>query len=227
MTDILDQITNDQDDFFTNPDRRCPCVLLVDKSYSMEGAKIAELNKAMKVLHQELSGDAMAEKRVDMAIVSFGPVEVEQNFATLDKFQMPELQSSGGTPMGEAIERALKMIDERYDTYKNHGLTFYAPWVFMITDGEATDDVSNAISAIRLAEKKRKLSFFPIGVDDADMSQLASLSRTPAMKLNGLAFTELARFISISMRSVIHSNPGETINLPNPEATGFAQIVVS
>ena len=129
--------------------------------------------------------------------------------------------------MGGAIERALQMIDERYDTYKKYGLLDYAPWVFMITDGEATDDVTGAISAIKSAEKNRKLMFFPIGVDKADMSQLASLSRIPAMKLNGLAFGELARFISLSMRSVIHSNPGDVIDLPNPEATGFAQIVVS
>ena len=226
MANLLAKIKTDQDEFFANPERRCPCVLLVDKSYSMDGQKIAELNAGMELLHKELSADELATKRVDMSIISFGPVKVEQNFATVGKFTMPTLQADGGTPMGEAIELALKMTENRLSSYESAGITSYAPWVFMITDGEATDDLAGAMAAIKETEEQRRLMFYAIGVDGADMSQLASLSRIPAMKLNGLAFKELALYISISMRSVANAKPGDKINIPNPEVTGFGQIVV-
>ena len=226
MTALLEKLKTDQDEFFTNPDRRCPCVLLVDTSYSMDGQKMAELNAAMKLLHRELSDDEMTVKRVDMAIISFGPVQVEQDFAAVDKFSMPTVQAGGGTPMGEAIEVALKMAEERRAVINGAGIDLYAPWVFMITDGEATDDLTNAKSAIQTAEEKWKLMFYAIGVDDADMSQLASLSRIPAMKLNGLAFKELALFIKDSLGTVVRTNPGDKITIQNPEVAGFGQIVV-
>jgi hypothetical protein len=33
------------DDFTTNPEPRCPCLLLLDTSHSMQGRAISELNR--------------------------------------------------------------------------------------------------------------------------------------------------------------------------------------
>src|SRR3954467_12736183 len=94
-------------EFADNPEPRCPCVLLLDTSGSMSGPKIAELNHGLEAFAEELRSDAMATKRVEVAIVTFGPVQTIQHFVTPDVFQPPKFVASGDTPMGAAIQNAI------------------------------------------------------------------------------------------------------------------------
>lgn len=95
-----------KDDFFVNPDRRCACQLLLDTSYSMSGSKISELNAGIQTLRNDLLNDAVAAKRVELAMVTFGPVRTAQGFATIDRCAMPRLDADNDTPMGEPSKRA-------------------------------------------------------------------------------------------------------------------------
>ena len=96
--------------FVDNPEPRCPCVLLLDTSSSMSGARINQLNAGLKQFQKELAADAMASKRVEIAIITFGPVRVVQDFITPDLFTPTELVAEGDTPMGAAIAEALELI---------------------------------------------------------------------------------------------------------------------
>src|SRR5262245_37523011 len=97
-------------EFAENPEARCPCVLLLDTSGSMSGQPIAELNDGLKTFKDELMADAMAVKRVEIAILTFGPVQVMTEFQTADELHPPTIHARGDTPMGEAIERGLGML---------------------------------------------------------------------------------------------------------------------
>jgi hypothetical protein len=70
--------------FVDNPEPRCPCVLVLDVSGSMSGRPIAELNTGLKQLQKELSGDALALRRVEIAVVTFGPVKVVHDFVSAE-----------------------------------------------------------------------------------------------------------------------------------------------
>ncbi|MFT4040996.1 MAG: VWA domain-containing protein [Thermomicrobiales bacterium] len=223
-----------------NPEQRCPVVLVLDVSSSMQGKAISELNAGLAQFARDLKNDSLASLRVEVAIVTFGgtaqAVDVRngrasaiandpaQAFAPADAFSPPTLQASGGTPMGDAVAMGLDLLRGRKAIYREHGIPYFRPWMFVVSDGAPTDEnwVAAAEQA-RLEESQKGVSVFPIGVDAADMGTLAMFSsqRSPA-KLAGIEqFQSLFRWLSGSVAAVANSRPGEVVTLP---AAGWATI---
>jgi uncharacterized protein YegL len=119
----------------------CPTVLLLDTSDSMaDHGKINELNNGLKFFKDDVSSDELARKRVDLAVVTFGvDVKVIHNFSSIDEFEPPTLQPGGFTPMGRAILKGIDLVEQRKAEYKDKGIDYYRPWIFMITDGVPSD----------------------------------------------------------------------------------------
>lgn len=204
------------DDFALNPEPRCPCLLLLDVSGSMSGEPIVELNEGLKAFRDELVADELASKRVEVACITFGPVQVATEFETASVFQPPWLRPLEDTPMGAAITNGLELVRLRKEAYRANGIAFYRPWVFLITDGAPTDDWSRAARLVKDGEEKKAFAFFAVGVKGANMDILKQISVREPLKLKGLRFRGLFQWLSNSMKSISRSTPGDEVPLRNP-----------
>ena len=208
-------------EFAENPEPRCPCVLLLDTSGSMKGAPIGALNEGLRSFKSDLIKDALASKRVEVAVVTFNSnVTVVQDFVTADQFDPPVLTAQGYTHMGAAIHQALDMVQARKEQYRVNGIVYCRPWVFMITDGEPQgepDDVV-ALAADRIGddEESKRVAFFAVGVENANMTRLGEIVVRAPVKLRGLNFVDMFEWLSRSMQAVSHSKVDDQVALPPP-----------
>jgi len=96
---VTPQIAFGSEDFAINPEPRCPCLLLLDTSGSMDGLPIQELNQGLLAFQADLITDDLAAKRVEVAIVTFGPGEVCLDFPGATSFIAPSLKAYGNSPL--------------------------------------------------------------------------------------------------------------------------------
>jgi uncharacterized protein YegL len=236
----------------TNPEPRCPCVLLIDVSGSMaevvgEAGKdlgytvqqdgqtyravsggvtrIQLVNEGLQAYHADLSSDPLAMQRVEVSVITFGgSVEVVSPFVTANQFVPPTLSTNGETPMGAAIMRAIDEIEERKKLYKQNGLHYYRPWIFLITDGGPTDSWKSAAEKVREGEKNKKFAFFAVGVEGAKFDVLKQIAVREPLALKGYSFKEMFLWLSQSQRSVSQSTPGQEDQVKLSAPTGWASL---
>ncbi|KPA09101.1 Tellurite resistance, TerY [Candidatus Magnetomorum sp. HK-1] len=185
-----------------NPTPRVPVCMALDVSYSMVNEPIAELNNGVKAFFNALMEDEIAHYSADIAMVTFGnDINVELDFLNIQKQQIPHLSVSGATPMGKGINKALELLELRKAEYKTVGIEYWQPWLVIMTDGQPTDDTSEAEKRIQTLVANKKLTVIPIGIGKrADMKTLARFSpyRTP-LKLKGLQFNTFFQWLSMSV----------------------------
>ena len=211
------ELIPDEIQFAENPEPRCPCVLVVDVSSSMYGKPMNELNSGISTFARELKNDQLASLRTEVAIVTFGnSAEMPQDFVTADQFDPPTLVANGVTEMSAGINLALDKIEERKQMYRDNGIDYYRPWLFLITDGAPTEsqDVVNAASArLKQAESEKRVATFSVGVEGADMDMLTDISPRRPLMLQGLEFSGMFVWLSQSMSRVSASQTDEEIAL--------------
>lgn len=117
-------------DLIENPSPRCPCLVILDTSGSMDGKPIRELNEGINLFIRALREDEVASFSVEVAFLrAGGDVEEILPFTVASEInECAPLPAYGNTPLGRAVELGLDMLERRKNEYKkmvlhitNHG----------------------------------------------------------------------------------------------------------
>lgn len=171
--------------------------------------------------------DDVAQYAAEIAIVTFGGVARKAlDFFAINRQEIPTMYADGGTPMGEALDLSLDLLEARKTEYRNAGVDYYQPWMVLMTDGESTDSIDSAARRISELVKTKKLTVFPIAIGGAaNTSELARLSpNRPPLRLKGLNFREFFLWLSRSVSRVSQSTPGESVALDTDGIKAWGQV---
>lgn len=216
-----------QEELIENPTARIPICLVLDVSYSMSGEPIKELQKGVEMFFDAIMNDEIAQYSAEISIVTFGGrAEKKLDFFSIQRQEVPHLSVSGSTPMGEGVLMALDLLEIRKAEYQNAGIDYYQPWMVLMTDGNPTDDIDDAVRSTKLLVQEKKLTVFPIAIGNSvNLDTLGQFSPgRPPLKLKGLNFGEFFVWLSQSVSRVSQSTPGEKIELDTSTIDKWASI---
>ena len=209
-----------------NPHPRLAICLCLDTSNSMMGHPIRELNSGLRLFYKTIWANSESRYAVDLAIVTFGcnGVRCLQPFAQLyEGLNPPLLKSDGMTPMGEAVNLALNLIEERRRDYWELGIPHYHARLILMADGKPNGSVielRESAARTKELESKNRLVVIPVGVgNNAVLQSLSAFSRRVSpMKLRGLDFTAFFKWLSVSVEEVASKHPDDDNDLELPKA---------
>ena len=215
-----------------NYEQKCLCVLVLDTSGSMNADNaIGQLNQGLQTFKSQIMNDETARDRLEIAIVSFNSeIKVELQPSLISEIEMPTLKASGQTQLVRAIEEAQQVIKDRKDYYKSKGLTYYRPWIVVMTDGDpypANQDIDGIAQKIQEDADAKKYVFFMIGVGNEvhdDVLSKLTTSQFPAMRMDAVNFAEFFQWLSASATVVANSDDltDSNVSIPQPTwAQGF------
>lgn len=213
-----------------NLEQKCLCVLVLDVSGSMQGAKLDSLNKGVRDFFTQIqTADGVPESLIDqleIAIMQYdSEVRILRDPKLLEDGELaPTLTERGmATETVLAIEEAIKLVEDRKAFYKSTGQSYYRPWIIVMTDGEPygikasqadIDAISQRVAKEADPKTGKKYMIMGIGVgEDANMETLKKMTAGRAMAMQGLKFGAFFEWLSSSLSMVATTQEGAIIDI--------------
>ncbi len=130
--------------------RRLPVYLLVDTSGSMMGEAIESVRNGLQMLVSALRQDPYALETAYLSIITFhSKAEQIIPLTELISFQLPTIEASGLTSMGEALTLLTDCINREVQKGSMEVKGDWKPVIFLLSDGVPTDDLQKGIDTLK------------------------------------------------------------------------------
>jgi uncharacterized protein YegL len=213
-------------EFVSKEPRALPIFILADKSGSMGGEKINELNLALREMLTTLKNVGDIRGKFQLAVIGFGDdVQIMQPLADIDNIALQELPAIGNTPMGEAFDVLSSLLEDK-EVVSSRA---YTPTIVLISDGQPTDFNSNGqdylnwepLKRVQTGNRSAKCQRLAMGIgQDADIGMLKAFVNNPEIPVikakDASGISSFFRWVTMSTISRMNSvNPNLPL-LPSP-----------
>lgn len=185
--------------------RRLPVYLLLDCSESMAGSAIEDVRRGVDTLVSSLRGNPLALETVYLSVITFSRYAKQVTPLTeLMSFTSPQLSVRPGTAFGAAVDLVIACINREVVKTSPTVRGDYRPIVFLLTDGQPTDDWQAAAARLRAANNPRLANMYAIGcgpdIDTATLRQFTDVVLTMS-EMSPEAFKKTFVWLSASISS--------------------------
>ena len=193
---------------FTAPTAKpLPVILLLDVSGSMSGAKIQNLNEAVKEMLETFCDSESGEIEIHVAIITFGAeVSLHQELTSASNISWHDLSAGGATPMGTALKMAKAMIADKNIIPSRA----YRPTVVLVSDGQPTDSwktpLQDFINEGRSSKCDRMAMAIGADADEDVLGKFIGNADTPLLYAeNAKQLRDGFKFITMTTMARTHS----------------------
>jgi uncharacterized protein YegL len=198
--------------------RRLPVYFLVDCSESMAGDALKSLSNGLDQMLATLKMHPHALDTVWISIITFSR-DAKQilPLTRLMQVDRPDLFVRPGTALGAALKLLLQCIQREVVKTTPTTKADYKPLVFLITDGQPTDEWHDAASQIKCQHKPSIANIYAIGCgDDVDTDMLHEVTDI-VLKMKDIdpeAWKRMCVWMSASVQSVTRDGTGGEQQMP-------------
>ncbi len=203
-----------------NKSERLPCVLVVDGSLSMrDSGAITELQEGLGLLERALKDDDDAADGVQIAIIRMGghdEVVELTSFTDASEFRAPTVEANGSTPLGKAVDHAMGMIEDQKTRYRQNGISYKRPWLWIMSDGAPTDEWQSVAERARAAQTDKRFTLWAVGIGNgAPLDVLKAFTGGErCFRLGERHLKDMFEFMSASMSAGSKAAAGQQVTLP-------------
>lgn len=144
-----------------------PCVILVDCSGGMTDQPLTQVNLGLKQIESFLQNYSLLQGRIEICVISFGDnVKTELGFRSGIDYHAPALTAGGLCSFNSAVNYALDVIEQRKQLYREYGISWFRPWLFVLSKRYPTDDHLGNATHSRIDDyiEKKKVHFVSLSV---------------------------------------------------------------
>lgn len=157
--------------------RKLPVYILVDVSESMCGRAIEDVNTSIQRMIAALRRNPYALETVWLSVIGFDSIaRVLTPLTDICEFVAPRLQPRPGTALGDALRLTRQRIQAEVVPTTAERKGDWRPMVFLLTDGQPTDNWREAAVALR-SQSPRPSKIYAIGIgEEVDYSVLKEIA---------------------------------------------------
>jgi uncharacterized protein YegL len=201
--------------------RRLPVYLVLDVSGSMHGEPIEAVRNGMQTLVSTLRTDPYALETAHLSVIVFDDSARQVVPLTeLVTFQPPILEAGSTTSLGDALRVTKACIEREVRTTTSESKGDWKPLVFLMTDGQPTDDWREGLAEFRKIKTGMVIAC-AVGTDTSVLKQITevvvSLATADSATI-GAFFKWVSASISTSSKKVdlAKSESTQISELPPP-----------
>lgn len=192
-------------------EQKCLCVFVID-TFGLK--TIDEVTLGIRRILSEFESDEASRERVEVSFITYDSlsdeIHVVQEPVPISQAVIPSLTgNTDDTSLTRALYMAMDVVDKQVTWYKNVGIPYYRPWIFLISSGMSllSCNIDEITKRIKQDTSNKKYVFLPICTKDADVPLLQEIeSDVPITALDSLNITDCFKWLSSSMGEVCSSN---------------------
>jgi uncharacterized protein YegL len=196
--------------------RRLPVYVLLDCSESMIGPGIEGVRLSVDAMLKELRRNPHALETVWLSFITFdSDARQLAPLKPLDEVQPPTLHVRPGTALGAALRLTAASIRTEVKRTTSTEKGDYRPLIFLITDGQATDEWQSALTQLDTRSVTRPANLYAVGCGaDVDFAQLGKLTDI-VLRMDSISTDSFAKLFIWLTASVHSASTGVGDNSPD------------